>query len=554
MKKLYILSSIALAAFMTSCYDLDTQPMSSSITEDQRDEIIELDEAKITGLSDGIYKYYNEFGWFGGDYYDFGYPAIMLQLDSRTADFISANADLYGWFSACAEYLDNTANNGYNAIRWGLPYGIIYAANQLIDYVSEDQKEDLFYQSMLGQAYGNRAFAYWFLAQLYQFNYAYTAPDGVPYKEKMCVPLITEKNMAKVAVDGAPRASVEEIYTQILDDLTTGIDLLEGNPYAVRADRRYIDADVLYALRARTYLCMQDYANAAADAQRVISSSNFHPLSAQEAIGPGFNSITSTNWVWGIYYYIEDTIGLYTLPGMMGSYTYGYAYAGMWKCITDRLYDEISSNDPRKLWWINPVSGVSNANYYTDAVLDTSVGASNAAEYLQACGFPGYAVTKFAPYQNQLGQSNNQSDIPLIRIEEMYLILAEALGEGEKANPEGISTLENFINDYRWLDSKNPYSFANVQSQTGRTFMEEIFLQREIELWGEGMTYFDILRLNLSVDRADTNWEDPTFDMDAYAYNIPAGSPVLIMQIPTSELDNNPALSAKDQNAPGSAN
>lgn len=547
MKKIYILSSLVLAGALTSCYDLNTEPMGSSITEKQREEMIERDESKISGISDGIYKYYNEFGWFAGDYYDFGYPSIMLALDSRTADFISVRADTYGWFASCAKFTDNTASSGYTAVKWGLCYGIIYASNELIGMVTEEQAQDNFYRSMLGQAYGNRAFAYWILAQLFQFNYAQLDAAGNPYKDKMCVPIITEKNYAEVQENGAPRATVAQVYDQILNDLNTGIEMMTNNPYASRPDKRYIDVNVLLALRARTYLCMQEYDKAAADAQKVIDSGAFRPLTAQEAIGPGFNSISDPNWIWGIYYYMEDATGLYTLPGFMGSYTYGYAYAGMAKCITNTLYEQISTNDPRKLWWTNPNTGASNADTYTDAVVSPDAGVSSAAEYVQSF-FPTYATTKYAPYMNVIGQSDNQGDIPLIRIEEMYYILAEALGKGEAGNAAGVTVLENFVNDYRWLNSKAPYKFAD----TGKTFMEEIFFQREVEFWGEGMTYYDILRLNLPILRSNTSWTDPNYRMSNYAVDVYSNDPVLIFQIPQNEIDNNPALSESDQNETGS--
>lgn len=533
MKKIYLLPILAMGVGMTSCYDLDTQPMSSVITEEQRNEIIDKDPAAIEAISSGVYANYNGFELCYGDLLDFGYPAVMLQLDSRTTNFLSANADLYGWFSECAEYLDNTAAGVYSLIRWRLPYNIIYTANQVLATIDPETNDNLmkFYRA---QAYGNRAFAYWFLAQLFQFNY-------VGHQNDMCVPIITEENSEDVAKDGAPRASVQEVYDLILSDLTNGIDLMTNNSSANRTDKRYIDLNVLYGLRARTYLCMQDYAKAAADAQTVINSGAFTPLTASQAIGPGFIDLNSPNWIWGIYMAQEDVHGLYTLSGMMGSYTYGYAYVGMWKCITNTLFNKISSSDPRKLWWISP-SGESNALYYTSAD-------GNAASYLEENGFPAYAVTKFAPYGNVLGQSMNQAEYPLMRIEEMYLIVAEAQGMGGNL-AQGIATLESFVNSYRWLDRSNPYKCTATSAEE---FIEEIFFQREVELWGEGMTYFDIMRLNLDVDRRGTNWADPTYGMTNYAYYIPAGSDVLLTQIPQSEIDNNEQITDADQNNPGVA-
>lgn len=531
MKKIYILASLALSVGLTSCYDLSTSPMGGVLTEDQREEIFESDPAKLDALANGIYKNYNGFELCYGDNLDFGYPGIMLQLDLRTAVMVGTNPDLYGWFSGPVEYLDNTANSPYGTIRWRFPYNTIYTANQALSIISADTEDDLM-KYYRGQAYGNRAFAYWVLAQLFQFNY-------VGHEEDMCVPIITEENQDQVVQDGAPRATVQAVYDQILSDLEKGIALMEGNSSAVRADKRYMDINVLYGLRARAYLCMQEYDKAAQDAKTVIDSGLFTPLSSNEAIGPGFIDLNSHNWIWGIYYAVEDVMGLYTLPGFLGSYTYGYATAGEYKLINNNTWSRISLNDPRKLWWISP-SGDSNAQYYTSAD-------GNAVDYLS--NTPPYAVVKFAPYGNVLGQSVNESDIPLMRIEEMYYILAEAQGLGGDLT-QGKQTLENFVNSYRWLNRNNPYSCS---ATTEEAFIDEIFFQRSVEFWGEGLTYFDIMRFGLPVDRTNSNWSDAANAVSSFAYYIEPTNPVLLTQIPQSEIDNNKQISDADQNPTGTA-
>lgn len=522
-----------MAGALTSCYDLQTEPVSGTITEEERSEIFEKNPESISALSDGVYYNYYGFQLCYGDYMDFGYPGIMLQLDSRTASFVSANPDLYGWFYYPVAYLDNTPDNGYSVIRWRFPYNLIYTSNQVLSSISPETTDgtSLYYRA---QAYGNRAFAYWMLAQLYQFNY-------VGHQNDPCVPIITDLNEKEVAENGAPRASVQEVYDQILSDLNSGIELMLNNGAATRTSKKYLDVNVLYGLRARTYLCMQDYDNAAADAQRVINSGEFTPLSSTEAIGPGFIDIDSPNWIWGIYYSVDDVMGLYTLAGFMGSYTYGYAYAGEYKLINSATFARISDNDPRKMWWINP-NGTSNADTYKAAD-------GNAAAYLTNSGFPTYSVVKFAPYGNELSQAVNQADVPLMRIEEMYYILAEAQGmSGNLA--QGKATLENFVNSYRWLNSSNPYTCS---AATADEFIDEIFFQRSVEFWGEGMTYYDIMRLNRGVDRSGSNWTDRNLATASFAYIIRPDNPVLLSQIPLSEIDNNEQLSSKDQNPTGSA-
>src|SRR5690625_6462322 len=78
-----------------------------------------------------------------------------------------------------------------------------------------------------------------------------------------------------------------------------------------------------------------------------------------------------------------------------------------------------------------------------------------------------------------------------MRIEEMYLIKAEAEA---MSGGDGKGTLESFVQEYRDPD------FVSSASSP-EALQEEVFHQRRIELWGEGMNWFDIMRLNKGVDR-----------------------------------------------------
>lgn len=82
-----------------------------------------------------------------------------------------------------------------------------------------------------------------------------------------------------------------------------------------------------------------------------------------------------------------------------------------------------------------------------------------------------------------------------MRVEEMYLIAAEA--KAMTNAPEGKSLVEEFVNTYRWTDSATHYSCNATTSEAVR---DEIFFQRQIELWGEVFEYIDRLRLNKGID------------------------------------------------------
>ena len=136
-----------------------------------------------------------------------------------------------------------------------------------------------------------------------------------------------------------------------------------------------------------------------------------------------------------------------------------------------------------------------------------------------------------------------------MRIEEMYYILAEAQGMGGNMS-QGIKTLEDFVNGYRWLNNKSPYK---CNATTPEDYIHEIFFQRSVEFWGEGMTYYDIMRLNMGVNRRNSNWTTPSNGVANFAYTIDPTNPVLLSQIPQNEIDNNDQMTAEDQNPTGSA-
>ena len=109
---------------------------------------------------------------------------------------------------------------------------------------------------------------------------------------------------------------------------------------------------------------------------------------------------------------------------------------------------------------------------------------------------------------------------------------------------DGKSLIEEYVNKYRWTDSATPYACNATSSEQVR---DEIFFQRQIELWGEGFEYIDRLRLNKGIDRRNAN-----FNPD-WAFNIPPKAAVLLYQIPQAEIEGNPGITQADQNPAGNA-
>jgi hypothetical protein len=120
-----------------------------------------------------------------------------------------------------------------------------------------------------------------------------------------------------------------------------------------------------------------------------------------------------------------------------------------------------------------------------------------------------------------------------MRVEEMYFIEAEA-----KVYTEGIAAgaaaLTNFMNTYR----TNSGGFS-CNDGTEALVVEDIFNQKRIEFWGEGIVYFDYRRLEHSIKRRyDGSNHEQAYQINSYDDYT---APYTIYYIPDSENNLNPA-------------
>lgn len=439
---------------------------------------------------------------------DYGFPSLMLSTDSRGIDMV-ARGDVYNWYKGCLGYTDLVDNTIYTAQYWSTLYYHIMKLNQAEKDASlSDELDCLKYYK--AQICALRAFDYFYLAQMYSHTYKGN-------ENALCVPIVTAVSSYELYATGCPRATVAEVYSYIMKNLDMAIQLLKD--VSVKpADKCAISKEAAYGLRARVNLVMNNWEAAYDDAQRVINSGVAAPYTRDEVAKPSFNDINASSWLWGFDMCETDravTTSICNFPSFMGSFSYGYAQVGAWRMVSKSLYNSIPSTDVRKGWFLDGNAASDNLT-------------AEQKNYLSVYGTPAYTQVKFAPYNDELGTSLNASDIPLMRIEEMYLISAEAQGMMGKV-AEGAAVLENFVRNFR--DAS--YSCPATNSEELR---EAVWMQRRIELWGEGHSYYDLMRLNKGVDRRGAGFESQ------YVFNIPAGDPALIYPIPAREMNNNVML------------
>ena len=522
------------AGIAVSCSDLDTFPESGIVTEKQKVDVVEANperlQADINSLSTIFTDLLPNSTSAQTFHNDFSYPAVCIQSDANGADMISDNSD-YEWFTVGFEYSDRNANYAVPLFTWNFCYKLNKAANDILSTIPEDTEvEEL--KHYRGQSLVARAFANFTLAQRFQFTYKGN-------EEKPTVPIVTW-DMPADRTNANPRATNAEIYELIYNDLTQAIADLEGFQ---RPNKAAIDRSVAYGVRARVNLVMNNWEEAASDAAAAMQGYNL--LTLQDVSAPGFNSAAASSWIWAALYDAGTVSANYrniTWPGHLCSFNMGYTCSqALYKRINSFTYDKIPATDVRKGWWVDsslesPLLDKMNWNGATGSAI-SSLDIPNVKK-----PFVPYTNVKFAPYQNNCGTNVNASDWCIMRAEEMILIQAEALAMGGDV-AGGRTILENWVKTYR-----NPEYSCSISSP--EAFQNEVWLQRRIELWGEGHAYTDIMRLKKNVVRCDKTGKSDY--PDAWQFNIAADDGILLYRIPTRETNANGAIDpVKDNNNEG---
>lgn len=507
----------------TSCSDLDVNPNGGTMTDDQKKEVIAGNptrlSSEVNGLYSGLYKVESITNWSAGaaSHFDFGFAAACMMYDASGMDVAAENSG-YNWFRRAQNYTDrvstSTSAGRPTYFLWNTFYSEIKTANNILTAVP-GTTTDATLRAYLGQALVARAFSYLNLVQIYQQTYK-------GHEKDLGVPIVIETTTPEQAANNS-RATVKEVYDLVIDDLTRAIVLLKDFS---RPSKEVINVQVAYGLRARAYLNMEEWANAATDAE--IALVGYAPQSISEVSKPSFNNISAGSWIWGIK--VSETAdivtsGIINFPSHMCSFTgNGYApgYAGRY--INSSLWKQIPTSDVRKGWWLDGKYGSPNVDWAW-----TIVSSGEVLGVKDWFGFNApYLNVKFGPYKDVYNNPTNACDFPLIRAEEMILVRAEGLAmSGNTATAKSI--LESFVQTYR-----NPSYICNATSSTG--IQDEIWFQRRVELWGEGFSLFDLKRLNKPMDRKGTNYAT------VIQYSLPAAAPILLWVIPEAEANYNKGI------------
>lgn len=272
-----------------------------------------------------------------------------------------------------------------------------------------------------------------------------------------------------------------------------------------RNNKSHLDQSVVQGLKARVALAQQNWPLAAEMAHEAHQK---YTLMSQEDYLGGFNDYTNPEWMWASHQTAEQNTAYFSFFAYMAADFSSFSMRTNPKAINSELYDEITETDIRKELW-DPTG--ENQEFPVPR-------ASNGA----ALGVRGPYMTR--KFLTASGGSSSIGDVPLMRAAEMYLIEAEALANMDEEDQAADAL-------YKLMITRDPEYIKS--SNTGQELLDEILINRRVELWGEGYRFYDLKRLNMDMDKTNTNHQPHI----AIEMNVPAGDPKWQWLIPQTEIN-----------------
>lgn len=473
---------------------LETSPTQFT-TPEQLGAAARQDPKILNGSLSGLYTTMFSTGVGGTTGHDdFGQKGIDIYTDMLESDMVLAALN-YGWYAPIARYqgtTDFTRNDTY--IPWRYYYRQIFGANSIIDVLGGNAfvPTDNTTKATMGQAKAMRAYAYYYLSQLYAKEYG----DG----SAKILPVYTSASEFN-----QPKKTAKEVWDLMISDLTSAITLLDA---FTRTSKDQIDKNIAkgllaYVLAARGLPA--DWTQVVTLTQDIM---NVYPKTTANQVvyngtnlsTSGFNNVSTASWMWGVDLTLAQGLNLVSWWGQVDQFTYSYTWAGDPKTIDRGLYDAIRTDDIRKAQFASPT----------------------------ATNFKLQPINKFFdPARVSGGQRQVVTDNLYMRSDEFYLLNAEAKARtGQDAAAR--LTLSTYL-----ADRITDLSYINALS--GQALLNEIFLQTRIELWGEGKSYLAMKRNKATITRGSNHLFEAG---NSFAYN----DPKLTFVIPQAEVLNNPNL------------
>jgi starch-binding outer membrane protein, SusD/RagB family len=472
-----------LAAFLLVAIGSGTgcrKELLTALPENQLAEAVSFETPdRFLSLLNGIYSQCKQGNFLGSRYSVF--------TDVRGEEFLNETGNgvtgLQTWNHTVVE-----STNEVNYI-WNAGYQTINSINIYLEGAQANSRNlgnDALLANYLGEARFIRALCYHSMVLIY--CRPYTDGNG----SNLGLPLRLKAERLAIDNDLA-RSTVAEVYAQILDDLNFAETNLPATP-ASATIRAHKNAAI--ALKARVYLGMGRYADALAEANKLVPAAApfksptgvAHELQAN--VKTVFTNYTTTESIFSFPFTTNN------LPGTQNALGYYYNPA------------------PRG-------NGEYSLNKAGSGIVADSVG------FAVSDDRRGLIIvhTNNKPYLNKFAAGPQSTDYgPMIRYAEVLLTAAESEARVNGVNQRAV----DLLNAVRTRSKGSAYALTDFADADA--LVAAILKERRIEFLGEGLRNFDIMRLN-----------NP-FPAKANVAAIPSSSNTYIWPMPSGERQVNKLL------------
>lgn len=421
-----------------------------------------------------------------------------LQAVGRYGQFFmlypSALADNAGFIQGANRYNDVTRNQpGAHLTAYGNPYNAINITNNIISKIQDfEGASATTREEIRGQAHFLRALNYFDLVRTKAYE-----PGREVEGFDAGVILRTQPTESADDADFRARAPNTEVYSQVVSDLNTAIDLLAGkNLNKFRANEA-----AAHALLARVHLYQENWSEA--------EQSATNALEAADALGASLMTPLNYESSWNSTSLPESLFELKMTPGTDGAATNSN------ESLASLSYAERAATEPAS-------AGFRTFNFQvvpTDDLLQTYPQGDVRRSIVDTLSSGEVILAK---YSQTLGSHADR--IPVLRLAEVYLIRSEA--RAEQGDEEGAREDLNTIRRNR--------SISEVGSDvSGEALIDAILLERRREFPYEGQRFFDLKRRARDIPKPQGNVSRDVLEYENFRVLAP---------LPQNEVTSNPEL------------
>ena len=436
MKNIYIkiTSCICLVFVLVSCdSQLDLAPTDVTVESEVFATVGNAEQA----LADGYYKLFNASIGMTHLIPDFSLPYVGVPDIAFYSDFYGGNL---------------IATNSEVENIWRAYYEAINVANVFIQQIplfgQYDETTEL---QHIGEAKFLRAYSYWALLSFYGDKALIGNPEG------LCVPLqLAPFNGAKLEPqDIKPRSTNDDIYAQIITDLTEAVEDLSDSHGDNVKTRVRATKTTAYALLSRVQLYKKDYQACADAATAVLANTNY-----KLELG-NLRNLFPLNEDGTVSSFNDEVIFGFPVSSNGGNFQFGIHNLFYYNRGIYADSDFIESMDPADKRRTELIFGGNPLNTNTNVNEKTTF-----------------------KYNNP----DSRDDIIVIRLAEVLLNKAEALAQLNGVNTESVALL-NEIKERSGIALVLESDFA-----TKEALLSTLYDERYIETAFEGRGRFDFIR------------------------------------------------------------